>query len=66
MVITVGGAAAGAASEDFEYNGVKYTVSEKFAAEEVPGRPGGRDAGLLGVRGGLYVPPRGASPYRDP
>lgn len=37
MVITVGGAAAGAASEDFEYNGVKYTVSEKFAAEEVPG-----------------------------
>ncbi len=37
MVITVGGAAAGAATEDFEYNGVKYTVSEKFAAEEVPG-----------------------------
>lgn len=37
MVITVGGAAAGAASEDFEYNGVKYTVSEKFTAEEIPG-----------------------------
>lgn len=37
MVITVGGAAAAVATEDFEYNGVKYTVSEKFAAEEVPG-----------------------------
>ena len=37
MVITVGGAAAGTATEDFEYNGVKYTVSERFSAEEVPG-----------------------------
>ncbi len=37
MVISVGGAAAGTATEDFEYNGVKYTVSERFSAEEVPG-----------------------------
>lgn len=37
MVVNVGGAAAGVASEDFDINGVKYTVSERFSNEEIPG-----------------------------
>ncbi len=37
VVITVGaGAATAGASEDFELDGVKYTVSEKYSPEEVP------------------------------
>lgn len=41
MVVNVGSAASNpssaGASEDFDINGKKYTVSEKFTAEEIPG-----------------------------
>ena len=36
VVITVGATPQAGASEDFELDGVKYTVSEKFSNEEVP------------------------------
>ncbi len=36
VVVTVGGPQTIAASEDFILDGVKYTISEKFAPEELP------------------------------